>query len=559
MALDLPTVGGDQNSWGTRNNAALSNLDGRVDAAQATADTALSTASAKASQADIDSAVDDLGDTFASAANAQRDAAFGTPQHEDNSTYTYPTLLNFGPVDAPTPVAGVPAPRGIDVIADWYNDFGLDSTALSASQANGSYTWYDWRWNKLNNSGDGVSSYAYSIERHPLQGFYKGDNPDVLGWQCKWAAEAGVNAVSLVQTSGFHRTQGGFDWSDSRSTLHWQYQLFHNVPNFQALRWIPWIRYVGEPADIYAQRDEVTWLFANYPNGYTYTENGRTYAVVRIWDGESLRGELDDFVGATNSIAHIKALGAAFQALGFAGVCVLARNPGWMTSTTFTNRQDLIDSGVLIFTADYSDSQSSVISPDTYGGTYTGYSNKVRWNASTRTVPNVNTSYDTIYPHPSTQNLPGSTPALFGKALRRACDQIVREGKPRMVIVNNMSEWAESGPGLIPNKRDGFGYLDQVRSLPSYRPNDAPAQEVTFTWDPGSIASGAQATTSVTVSRTKVSNGLFVQVAAGVSLAGLTATAYVSATDTVTVVLSNLTGSPVDLASTTWRVRVNGR
>ena len=63
----------------------------------------------------------------------------------------------------------------------------------------------------------------------------------------------------------------------------------------------------------------------------------------------------------------------------------------------------------------------------------------------------------------------------------------------------------------------------------------------------------------MTVSRTKVSNGLFVQVAAGVSLAGLTATAYVSATDTVTVVLSNLTGSPVDLASTTWRVRVNGR
>lgn len=556
--VDTPTVGGDTNAWGSILNNALLEHDEAIADALATAEEALTLGQGAATPAAVTAAVGALSTVYAQIKNAQRDASFGAPQHEDGANYTYPTLLNFGAVNPAPPVTSVPAPRGIDVIAHWYNDFGLDSTALSATQANGSYTWYDWKWNKTTNTGDGVTTYGYDQQRHPLQGFYKGDNANVLDWQCKWIAEAGVNAVSLVKTAGFHRTTSGVDWSDPASTNYWMYQLFHNCPNFQALRYIPWIAYDGTEANIYAQRDEVIWLYSNYPNGYTYTENGKTYAVVYIWDASVLRGALDNFSGAVDSIAHIKALATAFQGIGYAGVAVLARNPEWMTSGTYISRQEWLDSGVLAFSTDYSNSQSSIISPDTYGN-FSGYASKLRFNTSPAVVPNVNTSYDTVYPHPSNQNLSGSTPALFGKALRRACDQIVRDNKPRMVLINNMSEWAESGPGLIPNKQDGFGYLDQVRSLPSYAPSVEVAREATFTWDPGSVSAGASVTTTVTVSRLKVSNLAFVQVAAPYSLQGLIVTGYASGTDTVTVVLSNPTGGAVDLASGTWRVRVTGR
>lgn len=74
------------------------------------------------------------------------------------------------------------------------------------------------------------------------------------------------------------------------------------------------------------------------------------------------------------------------------------------------------------------------------------------------------------------------------------------------------------------------------------------------TYDPGSIASGAQITTTVTT--TGAAMGDFVQASFSLDLAGLTLTAYVSAADTVTVVLVNHTVGAVDLASGTLRVRV---
>jgi hypothetical protein len=50
--------------------------------------------------------------------------------------------------------------------------------------------------------------------------------------------------------------------------------------------------------------------------------------------------------------------------------------------------------------------------------------------------------------------------------------------------------------------------------------------------------------------------GDFATCSFGLTLAGLVATAYVSAADTVTVVLFNPTLGAIDLASTTLRVRV---
>jgi hypothetical protein len=73
--------------------------------------------------------------------------------------------------------------------------------------------------------------------------------------------------------------------------------------------------------------------------------------------------------------------------------------------------------------------------------------------------------------------------------------------------------------------------------------------KVTGTWNPASVASGATVTTTLTV--TGASLGDFTLASFSLSLQGMQLTSYVSAADTVTVVLSNLTGSAVDLASGT--------
>jgi hypothetical protein len=76
----------------------------------------------------------------------------------------------------------------------------------------------------------------------------------------------------------------------------------------------------------------------------------------------------------------------------------------------------------------------------------------------------------------------------------------------------------------------------------------------TKTWDPASVSSGSQTTTTVTVTGAAVGD----EATCGFSndLQGLLMTAYVSATNTVTVVLANLTGGAVDLGSGTLRASV---
>lgn len=74
------------------------------------------------------------------------------------------------------------------------------------------------------------------------------------------------------------------------------------------------------------------------------------------------------------------------------------------------------------------------------------------------------------------------------------------------------------------------------------------------TWNPASVADKSSTTTNITVTGAVLGNA--VSPSFSLSLAGLQLTGYVSAADTVTVVLSNLTGGAVDLASGTLKVRV---
>jgi hypothetical protein len=82
-----------------------------------------------------------------------------------------------------------------------------------------------------------------------------------------------------------------------------------------------------------------------------------------------------------------------------------------------------------------------------------------------------------------------------------------------------------------------------------------PKLDATATYNPGTIASGAGQTSSA-ITVTGAALGDFVMVTAPYDLQGVTATAYVSAANTVKIQLANLTGGGVTLGSGTWRVRV---
>ncbi len=78
--------------------------------------------------------------------------------------------------------------------------------------------------------------------------------------------------------------------------------------------------------------------------------------------------------------------------------------------------------------------------------------------------------------------------------------------------------------------------------------------KVTATWDPGAVAAGGKVSTTITVAGAAL--GDFVLRSFSLDVQGLTFTADVSAANTVTVTLANLTGSAVDLASGTLAVVV---
>ena len=82
-----------------------------------------------------------------------------------------------------------------------------------------------------------------------------------------------------------------------------------------------------------------------------------------------------------------------------------------------------------------------------------------------------------------------------------------------------------------------------------------PKLDATTTWSPGTLTTGTGAL-SAAITATGASFGDFVLVSAPYDLAGLDASAYVSAANTVKIRLTNLTGASVTLASGTWKVRV---
>lgn len=73
-------------------------------------------------------------------------------------------------------------------------------------------------------------------------------------------------------------------------------------------------------------------------------------------------------------------------------------------------------------------------------------------------------------------------------------------------------------------------------------------------WNPASVVTGEKASVQLTVTGAAV--GDFVLVAPGVDIQEFTHSGSVIATDTVELVLANNTGGAIDIASSTWKVKV---
>jgi hypothetical protein len=382
----------------------------------------------------------------------------GITRNEAQQTYVYPTRIPNPELPEAPFVTNIPY-KGIDYIAHWYNDFGLEATAAKADKSNGSWIWYDWSWNFRGSAN-------YDSSRDPLLGWYAGDDRKTLDYQCFWLASKGYNVISLVDAIDTSK------WSDPTHKSYWQYVLFNQVKNFKSLRYITWLKHTRSQAEINAGADGVTVcnaqhndainnIIAKYSNFDILKQNGKTYPVVFTWDIEAMRGIYDNYNGNTNLKNHFKDLAASLQGLGYDGICIMGRNFTVVNGGVWTTQvlDELKASGVILLMSTY---ESCYGTHDSYGNSYDTYADTVNFPTEEYRILNVVTSAETKAPHPSNWTLRGSTPEAYTKALQKATDTVIANDMIRKITIYNVAEWAEGGPSLQPNKRDGFGYLDAV-------------------------------------------------------------------------------------------------
>lgn len=169
----------------------------------------------------------------------------GKDEVDTSSTTGLPALVNASftvsvpTITKPTKPVGCPA-----IGAFWYNDFGLEYTRSRIPAPNYyASIWYDWGWNWKNQAG----GYAYNPDRHPMLGWYKGDDVDVLGWQVKWLLQHGVDFV-ICQNPATGARDGLLpdddgNWATETSASNWIYKLLNTVPNMGAsgLKTVFWL------------------------------------------------------------------------------------------------------------------------------------------------------------------------------------------------------------------------------------------------------------------------------------------------------------------------------
>ncbi len=402
----------------------------------------------------------------------QQDAGCSFLHH--NHLEQQSTIAPFAPITSgntpPAPLYAGAKQSGINVLGHWYQDSGTEYRRVSGTGWEG---WYYWSWLFHGAAGDG-----YQSKRHPWLGYYRGDDANVLDWQCYWLNEAGVTGVIPTSTAGTILST----WSAPAAGNYWLYQLFNNVPNFKQLTYALWAHSASSANTtenktlIEASFTELVSIYTQYRNCATVTINGGVYPIVYSFTAEQWRGAYDSFNGETNTRAFLAAQAAKFKAAGFAGVCILAR----LGTGTFFGDPALEAAGVIYLNASYEAVQyePSFNSGLATAATYSDLANGacVITNASTNppkyTVANVATDLHSHSAHTSSFNIQGSTPELFGKMVSNILKRGKAIGSPDILTIYNIGEWAEGGACLQPNMRDGKGYLNALAEALKQRPQD---------------------------------------------------------------------------------------
>jgi hypothetical protein len=377
----------------------------------------------------------------------------------------------------------------------------------------GQNTWYTWAWGH-------TTAGAYDMQRHPIQGFYRGDDANVIDWQCYWLREAGITAVQPFTPAGMDVDTS--TWATPSDNHHWLYQLFNNCPNFKGLKYMLWMTY-----DAAAQtqwENNIDNIYLTYPNCYTVEHNGKLYPVVYVFEGSTLVSLLG---GEAAFQTFCDVMVAKFQAAGYGGMAIFMRhppahetvdrdvmefdhdtlmfgadyggvggrldtggNPSRTVNEAATTFSTMVDSYAPYNTVDEWASGTAYVIDDVVRdrgwlcisrtnhtstvddepiGAVSGNTNWFKWGPVSREIPGCSTARYAITPHPSEGNdtwkAQGTTPALFEKWFRKTVDAAIVNDGPKIVTVYNVSEWTEGGPGLIPNINDGWDYLDAVRNV----------------------------------------------------------------------------------------------
>lgn len=349
-----------------------------------------------------------------------------------------------------------------DMLVYWYNDFGLEKTRLAGNVSWGG--WYTWEWNYHDKGETDMSDPStYWPERHPLLGFYRGDDTTVLDWQCYWLKEYGVKGV-VITASGLD------DWENPATNDYWVHQLFYNTKNFKNLKFAIMMpaRWIGAGDEIEKTRAEIRMYWKNslektyfnpeFEDQVYYMEiNGGKYPLLSVFEELQIPGMCDFFEGGEHSAEFYKEIAELFREHGWDGFALDARH--WDERIDPYN-EELKKAGVYRFWGAY---ETSNVYGDP-GCTYEEFVDSFAPIGRKDEILHVFTGANTHSPHPSCWVHPGNSPELFEKLINKVVDYIEQNDMPRVITCYNMAEWAEGGPGLQPVVGQRFAYLDAIKN-----------------------------------------------------------------------------------------------
>jgi hypothetical protein len=262
--------------------------------------------------------------------------------------------------------------------------------------------------------------------------------------------------------------------------------------------------------------------------------------------GATIRGAFT-VSGADHQISHNEFTGPNYLAVsGVALRCVAAKS-SMSSSEVDHNVFQLGDVGLNVtgglynrFTAnrfDFNAGHGLLLDGGSYM-TFTGNS----WNHNSSASANT-------YDHVNVPASAGGSPMLFSNMLFTNESNSVRywinDGKNHATFRNVYVDPHGEDAGTANTNITGNSIVNQ------------PSLTASSTWDPGSLGNGVAANTTITVTNAAVGDTvLATHSSVETAATSWILTGYVSAANTVRVVLLNVTGGTVDLASGTLRVRV---